>query len=100
MRTGVFISVCALLLAAVAGQNALLRTHANVPGSAISDCARLGESTIAVQGSECKDTSLDGTPVQVLSHQVFQEGCAGSDLHVMRYLPGSGQQPLVATWCT
>ena len=63
----------ALLMAIVAGQSFLLQTtHArNAPDGA------------------------------VISHTVFAGACAGSDLHVMRYLPADSHSatPLSASWC-
>jgi hypothetical protein len=37
----------------------------------------------------------------VIAYTVFSNGCAGADLHVMRYIPAdsTGFTPLVATWC-
>ena len=95
MRLGVFALSAALLLAAVAGQNSLLRsTEAETStDSAITACA--------VQG-DCSQNSLDSTPGTVLSHTVFTSACGAADLHVMRYVPAGGgpSAPLVATWCT
>ncbi len=96
MRLGVFALSAALLLAAIAGQNSLLRnTEAETSiDSAITACA--------VQGEGCPPASLDSSPGSVLSHEVLKGACAGSngDLHVMRFAPaGAGNRPVVATWC-
>ena len=98
MRPAAFVLTAAVLLAAVAGQNALLgSTQANNSSPVITDCAREGA---AVQGA-CSPVSLDSPPATVLSYKVLADGCAGADLHVLRYLPGGegGLPPLVASWC-
>jgi hypothetical protein len=65
---------CALLLAAIAAQAGLVPSNAQTP------------------------RPLDAPSVE--SHHVLTGGCAGGDLHVMRYAPAE-QEPgaLVATWC-
>lgn len=97
MRPGVFVVVAALLLAIVAGQNTLLqptKAQTTTASSAITACA--------VQGESCSQPSLDSTPGTVVSYVVFKRGCAGADLHVMRYVSADqgGQDPIVATWCS
>lgn len=95
MRIGVFALAAAFVLAVVAAQAYLLRTtNAEITDPAITACA--------VQGGSCPRPSLDGIPGSVLSHTVFEGGCASSDLHVMRYVPddSSSTAPLVVSWCT
>jgi len=94
MRLAAFVGTGAILLAAVAGQNAFLqRTAASPQTSVITACAAWGGS--------CKDSSPGGTPVTALSHTVLKGGCAAADLHTMRYVSASDSDegPLVASWC-
>ena len=99
MRPAAFVVSAAIVLAVVAGQDALLRpTEANNSSPAITECAREGA---AVQGV-CSPVSLDSNPGSILSYKVFADGCAGGDLHVVRYL-AEGQEsssPAVAKWCS
>lgn len=94
MRLAAFVGTGALLLAAVAGQNAFLqRTDASPQTSVITACA--------AWGGPCKESSPGGTPVTALSHSVLKGGCPAADLHIMRYI-GAGdvsEAPLVASWC-
>ena len=100
MRTGAFVSACALLLAVVAGQNALLNTsEAHTSDSAIQACTQTVAAIPAARGTDCDSASPGGTPVQIISNEVFRDGCATADLHVMRYIPNEGGEPLVAQWC-
>lgn len=95
MRIGVFALAAAFVLAIVATQAYLLQpTNAETTDPAITACA--------VQGGSCPRPSLDGIPGSVLSHTVFEGGCASSDLHVMRYVPDESPPTaaLVVTWCT
>jgi len=99
MRPAAFVLSAALLLAVVAGQNALLRsTEANNSSPAITGCAREGA---AVQGV-CSPVSLDSNPGSILSYKIFAGGCADGDLHVVRYLPKGEviSSPAVAKWCS
>jgi hypothetical protein len=93
MRLGA-LAFAALLVLTITSQTALMRTtEAETTDLAITACA--------VQGGNCLDASLDGTPVStILSHAVFEGGCSSSDLHVMRYLSDENLTPIVATWCT
>lgn len=94
MRLGVFALVVVIVLAAAIMQVITLQpTKAETTHPAITACA--------VQGGGCPSVSLDSTPGTVLSHNVFEGGCGGSDLHVVRYAPeNSPSASLVATWCT
>ena len=99
MRLGLIVLFVALLLAAIAGQNALLQpTEAEDTTSAITACA--------VQGESCPQPPLDSSPAStILEHQVFVGACgtsAASDLHVVRYIPADSEsgQPAVAQWCS
>lgn len=100
MRVGLLVLSAALLLAAVAGQNSLLKsTRAESSTPAITACAREGA---AVQGTGCTQPPLDSIPGTVISYEVFTGACAGParDLHVLRYTQGDGAAaPLAATWC-
>jgi hypothetical protein len=99
MRPAAFVVFAAIVLAVVAGQNALLRpTEANNSSPAITECAREGA---AVQGV-CSPVSLDSNPGSIVSYNIFVGGCAGGDLHVVRYLAeGEGSSsPAVAKWCS
>lgn len=77
-RLSIFVSVIALLLAAVAGQNSLLsRTRAESASPAAAPAAT------------------------VLSYTVLPAACGASDLYVMKYVPADdpNDPPLVASWC-
>ncbi len=102
MRAGVLVLSAALLLAAIAGQNSLLKsTRAESTTPAITACALEGA---AVQGTGCTQPPLDSIPGTVISYEVFSNACGGParDLHVLRYAPaGAGRAaPVVATWCS
>jgi hypothetical protein len=102
MRPGVLVLSAALLLAAVAGQNRVLKsTRAESTPPAITACALEGA---AVQGTGCTQPPLDSIPGTIVSYDVFPNACAGParDLHVLRYTPGAAGEavPLVATWCS
>ena len=73
MRPRILVLSAALLLAIVAGQGFLLQST---------------DSGAAGAGS-------------VISHTTFSGGCAGANLHVMRYIPADSIDftPLIATWC-
>ncbi len=98
MRLGLIVLFVALLLAAVAGQNSLLRPTEAETTSAITACA--------VQGESCPQPPLDSSPGSIaLEHQVFVGACGASvasDLHVLRYIPADSEsgQPAVAQWCS
>lgn len=79
----------ALLLATVAGQGALIG-H--------SGAAATPEAQSCAPGA-CTPGPPGAAPATVLGHEVLPGGCAGGDLHVMRYIPGAAQEPLTATWC-
>ncbi len=95
MRLGLIVLFVALLLAAIAGQNTLLRsTDAEGNTSAITACA--------VQGESCGQPPLDSSPGSiVLEHRVLSGGCYSLDLHVVRYVPADSAdgEPVVAQWC-
>lgn len=99
MRPVAFIlSATLLLMAAVIQSSPRAFTQANLSSTAITDCAREGA---AVQGA-CSPVSLDSTPAQILSYQVYAGGCAGADLHVVRYMSQGREEtsaPLSARWC-
>ncbi len=98
MRPAALAIAAALLLAATAGQNALLRsTEAIDSPPAITGCAN---ESAAVQGA-CSPVSLDGSPGSILSHTVLAGACPGADLHIVKYtLSGpDGSGPAVAKWC-
>lgn len=102
MRPGVLVLSAALLLAAIAGQNSVLKsTRAESTVPAITACALEGA---AVQGTGCTQPPLDSIPGIAISYNVFPNACPGParDLHVLRYAPaGAGATgPLVATWCS
>ena len=96
MRLRLIVVFVALLLASVAGQNALLRsTEAEDNTSAITACA--------VQGGSCDQPPLDSSPGSlVLEHVVLRGGCYSSDLHLVRYVPADSAsgEPAVAQWCS
>ena len=99
MRPTAFVAIAALVLAVVAGQNTLLRsTEANNSSPAITECAPEGA---AVQGV-CSPASLDSNPGSISSYNIFVGGCAGGDLHVVRYLAedNGSSSPAVAKWCS
>ena len=93
MRLGALAIALVLVLTLALSQVSLPETtNAETTKSAITACA--------VQGGDCPETSLDSTPGTVLSHTVFAQGCASSDLHVMRYISDESEAPVVATWCS
>jgi hypothetical protein len=81
------VAVAALVMATVAGQNTLLNSEAHI--AAIPPCA---------QGA-CTPASQDTAFATVLGHEVLPGGCHNGDLHVMRYVPDTASNPLVAAWC-
>jgi hypothetical protein len=97
MRLVGFALSAALLLIAGIAQNAPARSNQAQTPPAITNCASQGA---AVQGV-CSPASLDGTPAQVLSYQIYSGACPGSDLHIVRYSsPDSGARPaFAARWC-
>lgn len=93
MRLGALAIALILVLTLALSQVSRPRTtNAETTDSAITACA--------VQGGDCPETSLDSTPDTVLSHTVFEQGCASSDLHVLRYISDESKVPLIATWCS
>lgn len=93
MRLGALAIAVVLVLTLALSQISLPQmTNAETTDLAITACA--------VQGGDCPETSLDSTPGTVLSHTVFDQGCASSDLHVMKYLADESEVPVVATWCS
>ena len=101
MRLLAFLAAAALIVTvSVAFGVRPEHTEANIAQtSAISDCAQSMDA--AVQGGQCSQSSLDGTPGMTVSHVVLAEACAGADLHIVRYVlnANSASAPLVATYC-
>ena len=98
MRPAALAITAALILAGMAGQNAVLRsTEATNSSQAISCSDEIGAD---VQGA-CSPVSLGNSSSSILSYQVYTGGCPAADLHVVRYVPGNtvGAEPLIAKWC-
>ena len=85
------IAVIVVLTLALSQVSLSQTTDAETSDLAITACV--------VQGGDCPEASLDSTTATVLSYTVLVEGCASSDLHVMRYTPDESKAPVVATWC-
>jgi len=97
MGVRLFVVSAALVLAAMAGQNSLLQPAAHGSESALTSCSTL--NTTGPQES-CTPSPLGAAPGSVLGHEVLAGGCAGGDLHVMRFPPQTAESgPLVAAWC-
>jgi hypothetical protein len=99
MRPAALAITAALLLAGIAGQNALLRSTEAIDSSpAITGCPDAIGAT--VQGA-CSPVSLDSNPGSILSYTVLANACPGADLHLVEYVPAGGVRtdPLVARWC-
>jgi len=101
MRPASFVAAAALLLAVTVMQSTLVArpSQAEDPSAAIIDCAQ--EMGATAPGERCSQASAGGTPALVTSHTVLAGACAGSDLHVVRYVP-AGRGPdaaAVATYC-
>ena len=92
MRLGAMVFAVLLVLTAISQMSLLRITEAESTDPAITACA--------VRGGDCLEASPDSTLGSVLSHMVLEDGCASSDLHVMRYIPEGASIPVVATWCT
>ncbi len=97
MRPASFVAAAALFLAVAVMQSTLVArpSQAEDPSAAIIDCAQ------EMPGERCSQPSAGGTPALVTSHTVLAGACAGSDLHVVRYVP-AGRGPdaaAVATYC-
>ena len=92
------VASAALLLATVAMQDGLLQQSEAQSSSDPSISSCLSQSTNGVQEG-CTPSFLDTAPGTVPDHEILTGGCAGGDLHVMRYTPHASQTPLVATWC-
>ena len=97
MRPAALAITAALLVAGIAGQNALLRSTEATNSPQDITCADQGA---AVQGA-CSPVSLDSPPGSILSYRVFAGACPGADLHVVNYIPADSTtgQPLIAKWC-
>jgi len=98
MRPAALAITAALLLACIAGPNAVLRsTSATNSPPAITCPDAVGA---AVQGA-CSPVSLDSSPGSILSYRVFAGACPDADLHVVNYIPVNSTtgQPLIAKWC-
>ena len=101
MRPASFAAAAALLLAVTVMQSTLVArpSQAEDPSAANIDCAQ--EMGAVAAGERCSQASAGGTPALVTSHTVLAGACAGSDLHVVRYVP-AGRGPdaaAVATYC-
>ena len=97
MGLRLFVVSAAIFLTAVAGQNSFLQSAAHGSEPAMTDCSTL--NTTGLQES-CTPSPLGAAPGSVLGHKVLAGGCAGGDLHVMRFPPQTADGgPLVALWC-
>jgi hypothetical protein len=100
MRSAAFVTAAALLALTVAFGSLPRQTKADdTHPPAITDCAQ--ELGAAVQGGNCTQASLDGTPGSIVSHTVLAGACGGRDLHLVRYLAGArlSDAPVVAMYC-
>lgn len=96
MGVRLFVVSATLVLAAVAGQNSLQHSTANGSESTMT-CST--SNTTGLQES-CMPSPLGAASGSVLGHEVLAGGCAGGDLHVMRFPPQTAESgPLVAAWC-
>jgi len=97
MRPAALALTVALILAGIAGQNAVLRSTEATNSPPAITCADQGA---AVQGA-CSPVSLDSPPGSILSYRVFAGACPDADLHVVNYVPADSTtgEPLVAKWC-
>ena len=97
MRPAALAITAALLLAGIAGQNAVLRSTEAVNAPPDITCADQG----AVGPGACFPVSLDRPPGSILSYRVFPDACPDADLHVVRYVSSDSTdgKPLVAKWC-
>ena len=94
MRAGTLVVATGLLLG-LTGAGALASESAETS----IDTPVVAACSVQVEG--CDQPSLDGSRQFFISHDVFAGGCAGSDLHVMRYgTDAASSRPLVATWCS
>jgi hypothetical protein len=98
MRPAALAITAALILAGIAGQNAVLRSTEATNSDQVIFCS--DEIGAAVQGA-CSPVSLAGSSPSILSYRVFTGGCPQSDLHVLRYVPDDAVSPapLIAKWC-
>jgi len=102
MRPASFVAAAALLLAVTVMQSTVEAPPSQAEDTstpATIDCAQ--EMGAAAPGERCSQPSPGGTPALVISHTVLAGACAGSDLHVVRYVP-AGRGPdaaAVATYC-
>jgi hypothetical protein len=98
MRPAALAITAALILAGIAGQNAVLRSTEANNSHHVINCP--GTTGTAVQGA-CSPVSLDSLPASILSHSVLVDACPGADLHVVEYVPedATSATPLVAKWC-
>ena len=93
MRAGTLVAVAGLFLGLTGGQALVTQsTPTNINTPVVAACS--------VQVEGCEQPSLDESRQFLVSHRVLAGGCAGSDLHVMRYgTVETNPRPLVATWC-
>lgn len=94
IRLTAFAASAALLLAIVTTGN-VLQSEAKTPDPAIDLCAH-AEAENAVRGA-CTPNSPDGAPLTP-TETVLVGGCAGGDLHIVRY-SGTDGDAVVAMWC-
>ena len=92
MRAGALAILSGLILMVLAGQTfQTAQTKLDTP--VVAACS--------VQVEGCNQPSLDESRQFLISHDIFAGGCAGSDLHVMRYgTDAASSRPLVTTWCS
>ena len=93
MRAGTLVAITGLFLGLTGGQALVNQsTTTNIDTPVVAACS--------VQVKGCNQPSLDESRQFLISYRVLAGGCAGSDLHVMRYGAGeTNARPLVATWC-
>ena len=84
------VAATALVLATIAGQDAILH-HSNATA--------INADTPTCDREACTPHRSGAEAATVLGHEVLTGGCPSGDLHVMRYVPGAAQEPLIATWC-
>lgn len=94
MRAIAFVLCAVVALAATA-------VLSDQPETTDAETAYTAITACAVQGGSCPRPPLDSSPDFAPSHSILEGACAGSDLHVVRYLSGvTGEKgPLVATFC-
>jgi hypothetical protein len=92
MRAGTLVAVAGLFLGLTGARTLVSQsTPTNIDTPVVAACS--------VQVEGCEQPSLDESRQFLVSHRALAAGCAGSDLHVIRYAAATDPRPLVAIWC-